>query len=479
VADIVVPEARQRDGAKADQALMDSIDRDGLINPILVHQQDAVYTLVAGERRLDAHRQLKADLIRATVLERLDPTLAFRLEFQENMARKQLSWQQEAKAVLQYHNMRLEAVGPMWTQRGTATDLGMSDASISRYIVVAKQLDDEEVRGCQTMQGAFNLLSGRAERALAAASSRGLDIASAITSDLPPTIPVGATRAEKTALLAQNLSLTDTVTKVVDSTAEAIERITAGEEATAALTQAHTAERSLAADLIVNADFLEWASTYDGPKFDVLHLDFPYGKGYRGSNTRKTGRASINPVYLDDPDIYFELVDGFLVHQDNVAFPSAHLLFWFDMSYYQWTIDRITAGGWTLVQPFPLIWTKGYTGVASDPKRRPRHCYETALLFSRGDRRICKLENDHGDFPLDEKLHLNQKPLAMLRKFMSIVVDEHTAVLDPTCGSGSALAAALQLKAARVFGVELDASNADVARYLLQRQLTPGGQVNG
>jgi ParB/RepB/Spo0J family partition protein len=472
---IVVPPERQRDNAKADGALCDSIARDGLLNPIVVHQQgsghDITYVLVAGERRLDAHRQLKRTSIRGTILESLDPRTAFRIELAENVARKQLSWQQETKAVADYHAMQLQHVGAMWNQRGTAADLGMSETDVSRKLAVAKWLSDDEVAACPTLQGAFNLLEGRAQRALAAAQSRGVDVVAGISAALPPSIPVGATKEEKTRILMQNMDLGATVTTALDSTAKALEVIAAGAEATTALAAVQQEERKLAGGNIVTADFLEWAAEYEGPKFDVLHVDFPYGKGYKGSNTRRTGKAHINPTYADDPDIYFGLVDGLCNLQDRIAFPAAHMIFWFDMQYYAWTIERLTQAGWTLVQPFPLIWTKGYTGVASDTKRRPRHCYETALMFSRGDRRISKLVNDHFECPLDEsKLHLNQKPLPMLRHFLSLVVDEHTALLDPTCGSGSAVAAAMQLRAARVLGVELDPANADVARYLIQKR---------
>jgi DNA modification methylase len=74
----------------------------------------------------------------------------------------------------------------------------------------------------------------------------------------------------------------------------------------------------------------------------------------------------------------------------------------------------------------------------------------------------------------DEKLHLNQKPQNMLRHFLRLIVDKNTTVLDPTCGSGSALAAALQLGSPRVLGVELDAGNADVARHVIDRD---GGRI--
>ena len=466
---IIIPANRQRKEAKADASLVDSIRQDGLINPILIHADG---TLVAGERRLDAHLQLKKDSIRCTVLESLTPAVAWRLELAENLQRKQLTWQEEVSAIAEYHAMRAKMVGEMaWTQRGTSSELGISDATVSRALAVSKALDDEEVAGCQTFQGAFNLITNRAERALAAAQSRGFDLASGIALSLPPRIPEGATKEQRTAALMESVNLGNSIDTVVASTADkGMALIEAGKLASAMLQVQQ--QRETMGNMVVTADFLEWAEAFDGPKFDVLHCDFPYGKGYKGSNTRKTGLAHINPTYLDDPDIYFELVDGFLNLQNNFCHPVAHCIFWFDMAYYQWTVDRFEAAGWKLVQPFPLIWTKGYTGVAADTKRRPRHCYETALMFSRGDRKIVQLENDHYECRLDEtKLHISQKPIDMLRKFLKLVVDENTALLDPTCGSGGALAAALMLKAHRVLGVELDPSNAEVARFHLQRKL--------
>lgn len=457
---------RQRKKAEPDDALLDSIRDKGLINPILIREDGM---LVAGERRWRAHQKLGIGSIRATIRERLSPILAYQLELLENIARKQLTWQEEAEAVGRYHAMKL-IIYPAWTQRGTGTDLGYSDAQMSRLLAVADALaaGDTEVLGCPTLQGAVNLLTGRAERARVAAQSRNLSFGESIAEALPPILPANATKEDKTNALLAALDLGDSIDELTtQAAADPLALINEGKLAAAALEADR--KKEIVHDLVLNADFLEWADAYTGPKFDVIHFDPPYGKGYRGSNTRKTGRASINPVYLDDPDIFFELVDGLIAFTDKLAFPAAHLLMWFDMEYYAWIVDRFAKSDWRLVQPHPLIWTKGYQGVAADTKRRPRHCYETALLFSRGDRKIVKLDKDHFDAQVDEKLHLNQKPRGMLQHFLRLVVDEHTAVLDPTCGSGSALVAAQDLGAHRVLGVELDESNAEVARFLLVR----------
>lgn len=462
---ITIPEDRQRKNAKADTQLVNSIERRGLLNPIIIHSD---MTLVAGERRLDAYRQLKRDLIPARIFEDLGPNERFEAELQENLARKQLTWQEEVLAIGRYHDMRRFAF-PGWTIMGTAEALGMSRQVTERTIAIFNSSDDADVMACPTFTGAFNLLTARAERAKIAAQSRGLIAVEAVASILPTHLPANATKEERTQALLSNLKTQNFAAETVEDIDKSIQAIKDGKIAEAAL--AAQAKLELASDIIINADFLEWAESYDGAKFDVLHIDFPYGKNYSGARTRRTGKTHIAPIYADDPDIYFGLVAGLLALQDRLAFPACHCLIWFDMLYYQWTVDRFTEAGWTLVQPHPFIWSKGYQGIAADTNRRPRHVYETALMFSRGDRKIVKIDKDVIDCPIDEKLHLNQKPIAMLKHFLSIFVDKHTAVLDPTCGSGSALAAAKQLGAGRVLGIELDPANADVAKFFLQRVL--------
>lgn len=467
IANIIIPPERQREKAEADQALVTSIESTGLLHPIVVHSNGV---LVAGERRLDAFKKLGRATIPVHIFEKLSALEATLIELQENLARKQLTWQEEARAVGRFHQMKAKAFGG-WTQMGTATDLGLSSGMVSMYLTVAEGLskdEDGEVASAATLRGAYNLLQARAERAIIAAQSRGL-LTATIAENILPVVPANASREERTAALLDAIDVRGVAQKTVEQLAAEQDLQTQARVAEALLAEEKL--RAVVSDLVINTDFIDWAADYTGPKFDVIHADFPYGKNYSGARTRKTGRAHIAPRYADDPDIYLGLVESFLALQDNFVHEAAHCIFWFDMMYYAWTIEQFEAAGWKLVQPFPLIWTKGFQGVASDPKRRPRHCYETALLFSRGDRKLRRLTNDHINVLVDEKLHMNQKPHEMLRHFLSLVVDEHTDLLDPTCGSGSALVAARQLKANRVLGLELDPNNAEVARFLLQRPM--------
>ena len=52
---------------------------------------------------------------------------------------------------------------------------------------------------------------------------------------------------------------------------------------------------------------------------------------------------------------------------------------------------------------------------------------------------------------------------------MSMLVDEHSRVFDPTAGSGSALAAADALGASAILGLEIDQGVADLANQAIRQ----------
>jgi DNA modification methylase len=118
---------------------------------------------------------------------------------------------------------------------------------------------------------------------------------------------------------------------------------------------------------------------------------------------------------------------------------------------------------------FPLIWVKSdNVGILPDPKRGPRRIYETALVASREDRWIAKPVSNAYSCPTDKSTHPSTKPEPMLRHFFQMYVSETTRLLDPTCGSGSALRAAESLGAEYVWGLEQDKTHFDNATSALR-----------
>lgn len=445
---------RQRRELTGIEDLAASLTRIGLINAVVIHADGR---LIAGERRLEAARSLGWTEIRATVKELLSEIDAQLLELLENIDRADLPWPDMIRAVENYHEFRKEGFKG-WTVMGTARDLGSSEEIVRRQLMVADYLADPDVLACKSWSAAFNLLDQRGARQEAAAQSRISNLMGTESlDDLLPSAPatIGLEELEGDEPLDPKLKRIEAL-KSPPSILPTAKAITSP------------------ADLVLQADFLQWVQTYSGGPFDVLHCDFPYGKGYVGHRGRATGEAHTRPVYDDSAETFTSLLTGLLADQDKLALSSAHCLFWLDLSYYQFTIDSFVEAGWKLATIFPLIWDKGYAGIASDVKRRPRHCYETALLFSRGDRQLRRLDSDIIAAPPGDKVHMSEKPQVVLRQFLSMLVDQHTEVLDPTCGSGSALVAAHRLGAARVLGLELDHDNAAVARGQVAKALNAG-----
>jgi DNA methylase len=107
-------------------------------------------------------------------------------------------------------------------------------------------------------------------------------------------------------------------------------------------------------------------------------------------------------------------------------------------------------------------------GCASRCNGVPRRIYETCLFGSRGDRKIVK-SKANACFEQTVSGHLSVKPEPVLRHFFQMFVDENTIMLDPTCGSGSAVRAAEALGAPRILGIELDPEFTDRANIELAK----------
>lgn len=211
---------------------------------------------------------------------------------------------------------------------------------------------------------------------------------------------------------------------------------------------------------IINADFKEWVRTYRGTPFNFIHCDFPYG-----INADKFNQAGGDAfgAYEDKPETYFSLIDTLIENKEKLMGESCHLIFWFSMKFYSETLEILRQHFW--VDPYPLIWHKtDNKGTLPDPERGPRRVYEVGFLCSHGDRKIISAKaNTFGAPTVRLGEHMSEKSEDMLKHFFGMVVDGNTRMLDPTCGSGSALRAADALGAGSVLGLELNPEFAEAA----------------
>lgn len=402
--------ARQRsDNDPGD--LVDSIRRLGVLNPIIIHRDD--FSLVAGERRLQAAKTLGLPVVPVRFFENLPASTAQIIELEENLKRKDLPWRDQVKAIALLHELYMKA-DPKWTQVKTAAAVGLYPGHVSEYLRVWSDIDNPMIAQAQGMKSAYNMLSRRDERAADEAFSEIMEAGATFFDDEPEQLAPGVATPPRSE-----------------------PRV------------APTSETS-----ILLADFITWAPSYTGPKFNFIHCDFPYGiEVFSGPQSGKQKWEN----YVDEANLYWKLIETLCNNLDRLMAHEAHLMFWFSMEHYTSTIARFAqlAPGLAF-SPFPLVWTKSdNVGILPDPKRGPRRIYETALVASREDRLIAHPVSNSYPAPTNKLLHPSTKPEPVLRHFFEMFVDGSTRMLDPTCGSGSSLRAAESLGAKHVLGLEV------------------------
>jgi len=453
---IKVPEDRQR--RDIPQAYLDELRESilrpaGLLHPIIVRRHKDHFILVVGECRLRAWKSIEElpDVISADyrrgIPSRLTTDLSsdelFDVEFEENYRRKSLSWQDEAKAFSEHYNRqqakwdvdRQDAIGEGEDIEGLEVEVPFSYAagqlsiparSYRRMVIVGRKVleEDKEVLACDSSRAAGALLDRRMKRIAENELATFGEIEEELDDDSEPT----------------------------DEELDDLE-IELGEEV-----KVPAKKKFFIFQQSFKAFIAEAAHVKDRRRYNFVHCDFPYGKGLHESDLYNTDTKDMS--YEDTPDIYWGLCqDLALAKSADILSASCHIMFWFPMNFYTQTVEFFTKEGFR-VEPYPLVWIKSdKMGIIPDPARGPRRIYETALLMSLGDRKIIKPTVNGAWYSSGRRadaLHVSSKPSEMLRDFTRMFIDSDSVVLDPTCGSGTALEVALLQHCKFAIGLDIN-----------------------
>lgn len=408
----------------------------GLETPITANYKaeelDALRPLLAtSKKNYELWTKIPAKLIQGA-----SPLLLAVLELSENINRLDLSWQEKASAVSTIHKQAVadaQSRREAWTDSDTARLVGCSRELVSQLLQPTRKLaaiTDPKVR----------------ERAEA------------------------AVKESKSAISASN-SIEAIAERHGVSTKPGLGNILGlkGKAKPEPKTPAVDPGLSLGQRSILCADFHEWAVSYDGPKFNFIHCDFPYGVEFNSAEGQGTSAATRSVGEYDDgEDVYWALLDTLMGQRDKLLEPSAHILFWLSVGMSKIHLEpmldvtkRAIVASWpdAHISSVPLIWhCSDNSGLMPDPKREPRRTYEWALKITLGDRPLATAKAASFAYPRnsDAKLHRSQKHRQVLEHFMGMFVDTSTRMLDPTCGSGTSVLTAHMLKAQSVTGLELD-----------------------
>jgi ParB family chromosome partitioning protein len=141
--------------------LAESIREQGLEQPILVRpvaEGEGQYEIIAGERRWRAVRMLGQETILSRVRE-LSDLEAHLAAYAENRFRNDLSpWEKAGEIAGVQRTIEAAAGGPV-TNRAIAQAIQEGEASVSRYLGIAKEIDAEMLRAAQVGEAEVCLLT--------------------------------------------------------------------------------------------------------------------------------------------------------------------------------------------------------------------------------------------------------------------------------------------------------------------------------
>lgn len=422
---IIINPSRQRQEfePEAMQELKTSIEERGLLHPPVLRETAEGWVLVAGERRLRAVSeiyelggtfccdgdQVPDNMIPYTSLGELGELEAEEAELDENLKRKDLTWQEHAAATARLHALRgkqkalLPASNilpaPAQSVADTALELlGRSDGSyqdaIRKEIIVSRHLNNPAIAKAKSADEAFKILRKQEE------ATKNVELANI----------VGATfSAEKHSLINGNCLAT----------------------------------------------MEEFAGGAGADLFDVILTDPPYGMDAQDFGDAGGKLSGIEHRYDDSPEAWRDLMKLWTLLSYEVCKPQAHAYVFCDFDRFHELKEMMQKAGWYVFRT-PLIAHKLNSGRVPLPDQGPRRQYELILYAIKGKKQTTHIYPDVISTSADENFsHGAQKPVALYQNLLQRSVRAGDRVLDSFAGSGTIFEAAHGFKCTAV-GVELN-----------------------
>ncbi len=137
LAKIVVKEqVRTKFNDKSIQELANTIEMNGLIQPLVLHNDGSRYRLICGERRFRAMSLIDMKMAPCFVLDDKSEKELMAIQFSENSSREELHYIDKADGILNYQ------VATKASERKIQAALGISKSEVHRSLLIAKMATD-------------------------------------------------------------------------------------------------------------------------------------------------------------------------------------------------------------------------------------------------------------------------------------------------------------------------------------------------
>jgi len=407
--DLIIPPDRQRKEFDPDfiMELSQGIDRQGLLHAPVVREVmidgQIVLHLVAGETRLKAidmlsmtggklrynNQPVPEGMIPYVTLGQLSPLEAEEAELEENLKRKDLTWQESGAALQRLHALRIKqaaAAGRIHTVADTAMEVkGRSDGAfqnnIRKELIVAKHLNNPEVNKAKSVEEAFKII-------------------------------------KKQEAAHENIKLAATVGQTYTS-------------------DVHT---------LLNVNCIDWMREQPSELYDCILTDPPYGMGAQDFGDGGGKLVNSEHHYDDSFEAWEELMMKWCPESFRLAKKQCHAYVFCDQANFPQLKIMMETAGWYVFRTM-LIAHKPNSGRVPLPTEGPRRQYETILYAIKGHKNVLHIASDVISTTADANLtHGAQKPVALYVDLLKRSCRPGDSVADFFGGSGTMLAAAQELK---------------------------------
>jgi site-specific DNA-methyltransferase (adenine-specific) len=347
--------------------------------------------LIAGERRLLAHKSLGIKKITAVIRDDREKVTKEQVELDENVCRKDLNWPERARLEKRIHETR-RAKDPNWNLREHEKAYGVSKSLVGMRIELAEALETmPDLENYETQEEAYKELKKWEE--------------------------------QETRFMMD-----------LKKTQEHLEAPKWAED------------HYIIGDAINGMGNLKAAQIHQrGQAFHFAEVDPPYGVDLHRRKGRNSDDSSMEE-YLEWEDFpkLFEITAR-LVHE--CLAPNAFAVFWYGMSRHQEVLNILRGVGWA-VSDIPAIWHKGEVGQTASPDTQFGSCYEPFFVARKGQPKLAKPGRSNVfTYPsLQRKTHPTEKPIWLLEEVLKCFCFPGSRVLVPFLGSGVTLRAAYKLE---------------------------------
>lgn len=386
--------------------LANSIKEDGLINPILLDLDGGKPRLIAGERRLRALTRLGYKELRhynpvtrqgefILVDEaRRDPLRLAAIELEENVKRKELTWQEQV--------------------------LGKQ-----RLLEIMQQIHGKVAMGPPS----------KAQQAGLASPGFGVNKLAAMLGESPGSTSRDLSIAK--ALQFMPVLVQSPTKEAAFKRVKVIGIIAAMQAAQPKVKQEHLWT-------LHEGDFRDNASKIPDSSVDLVYVDLPYGVDLQQMVHHATG----NVDYADERQRIVEALSGVAEQSFRVLRSERFGVFFFGFNYYNEIVRAMELAGFD-VNPVPVVWLK-HTASTENPYTRYANGYEQALIVMKGKPSFIRQGRVNvKDYPAiapSERVQIAQQPVSLVKDFILDMTAEGATVVDWMCGSGTTGVAACELK---------------------------------